>query len=318
MRFTLRMSSPTEALIRYRPWRGEPLNPIYGSLAMARLALIMLLRRKLFWALYAIAGLVFFFFFYGQYIIVWIQMQTASQSVQIMGGRMSMGEIVKFLDQLQLNGSGFTFSSYIWFQGYVGMIILALAGSILVGNDFHHGSLPFYLSKPISRWHYILGKCLGIGLFINLLTTLPAIVLFLQAGLLYDWQAYYLDHWRDFFGILAYGSILTITLSLVLVATSVWLRRTVPLIMVWAGIFVLCRLMGGLLVNNLQLDPSFKLIDLWNNLYLLGLWSFGLSPDTSKGNAQPHIWQAALTVGIICTASTIYLRRRIQAVEIVS
>ena len=49
------------------------------------------------------------------------------------------------------------------------MIVLALAGSVLVGNDFHHGSLPFYLSKPIGRRHYVLGKCLGVGAFVNLI-----------------------------------------------------------------------------------------------------------------------------------------------------
>ena len=54
--------------------------------------------------------------------------------------------------------------------------MLALAGSVLVGNDFLHGSLPFYLSKPIGRWHYVLGKCLAIGVFVNLMTTLPAIL----------------------------------------------------------------------------------------------------------------------------------------------
>ena len=30
------------------------------------------------------------------------------------------------------------------------MIVLALAGSVLIGNDFRFGSLPFYLSKPLS------------------------------------------------------------------------------------------------------------------------------------------------------------------------
>ena len=43
------------------------------------------------------------------------------------------------------------------------MIVLALAGSVLVGNDFRFGSLPFYLSKPLGRWHYVLGKCLAVG-----------------------------------------------------------------------------------------------------------------------------------------------------------
>ena len=30
------MPSPTDTLLRYRPWRGEFLPPVYGSLAMGR------------------------------------------------------------------------------------------------------------------------------------------------------------------------------------------------------------------------------------------------------------------------------------------
>ena len=33
----------------------------------------------------------------------------------------------------------------------------------LVGNDFTHRSLVFYLAKPIRRWHYLLGKCLAVA-----------------------------------------------------------------------------------------------------------------------------------------------------------
>ena len=68
------------------------------------------------------------------------------------------------------------------------MIVLALAGAVLVGNDFHHGSLSFYLSKPLGRRHYALGKGLAAAGFINLITTLPAFILYVQAGLLYDWD----------------------------------------------------------------------------------------------------------------------------------
>ena len=75
------------------------------------------------------------------------------------------------------------------------MILLALAGSILVGNDFHFGSLPFYLSKPLSRWHYVAGKCLAVAVFVNLMTTVPALVLFVQYGLLDSWDYFLRDGW---------------------------------------------------------------------------------------------------------------------------
>ena len=61
------------------------------------------------------------------------------------------GDLIELLaDKLKLNGSAETYHNYIHYQGYMVMIVLALAGSVLIGNDFRYGSLPFYLSKPLA------------------------------------------------------------------------------------------------------------------------------------------------------------------------
>lgn len=311
------MPTPTDALLRYRPWNGALRSPVFGALALARVSLTLLARRKLFWALYALAGLIFFFFFYGQYLVVWIKLQTEGQSVPLLGVQVRVGEFLKFLDRLNLNGSAHTFGNFIWFQGYIAMIVLALAGAVLVGNDFHHRSLPFYLSKPIGRFHYVLGKCLGAGLFVNLLTTVPALALYVQAGLLYDWRTYYFGHVRELVGLLGYGLVLTVTLSLLLVATAVAVRRTVPLVMVWAGVFVLCRMLGSFFVDGQQFHTAWRLIDLWNNLYLVGLECLG-AQDISRPGTQPAAWQAGLVVAAVCVGCAGYLWRRVQGVEVVA
>ena len=88
--------------------------------------------------------------------------------------------------------------------------------------------------------------------------------------------------------------------------------------MVWAGLFVLCRMMAGLLVEGLRMDPRWRLIDLWNDLYLVGLWCLGADRDTIRPSAQPEFWEAAAAGGAVCVVCLVYLRRRIQAVEVVS
>ena len=312
------MPSHTDALLRYRPWRGEMHDPAWAAVAMARMSLRLMFRRRLYWGLFGLSMLVFFFFFYGQYLVVWITTQVADGSVPLGGVRVPLKDFTKFLDRLALNGTTHTFGNFIWFEGYVVVIVLALAGSVLVGNDFHHGSLPFYLSKPIGRWHYVLGKCLAIGVFINLATTAPAVVLWVEAGLLYDWQTYYADNLDLLAGILAYGLVLTVTLGLLVVATAVWVRKTAPLVMVWMGVFVLSRLLAGWLVDGLKYEEEWRLIDLWNNLYLVGLWFLGADPATVRPQPQPAVWQAACVVGGVCGGCLAYLRRRVRAVEIVS
>lgn len=312
------MTDVADSLLRYRPWRGQPQAPVWGSWAMARLALHQMARRKLFWALYALALMIFFFFFYGQYLVVWIQQQTAQQTIPFGNVPVKVADLVKFLDRLNLNGSAQTFGNFIWFQGYIVMIVLALAGAVLVGNDFQYGSLPYYLSKPIARRHYLLGKILGVGLFVNILTTIPALLLFLQAGLLYDWEVYYTSHVRELIGILGYGLILTITLSLLLVASAILVRRTVPLIMLWSGVFVLCRTLANLLVDGARLDARWRLIDLWNDLYLSGLWCLGVDRESLRPPEQPEYWEAFAVVVGVCLACLIFLRRRVRAVEIIA
>lgn len=312
------MAAQTDNLLRYRPWRGTPHGPLFASLAMARVSLRLLIRRRLLWGLFGLGLLVFFFFFYAQYLVVWITNQLSTETVRFAGIPVSVNNLTKFLDRLALNGTTHTFGNFIWFQGYVLIIVLALAGSVLVGNDFFHGSLPFYLSKPIGRRHYVLGKCLAIGGLVTLFVTLPAVLLWLEAGLLYDWQTYYLDNFDLLLGILGYGLVLTATLSLLVVATAIWVRRTVPLVMVWMGLFVYPQILSSLLVDGLNLPAQWRLLDLWNNLYLCGLWCLQADPASIRPQPQPDDWEAALTVGGVMAVCLLYLRKRVRAVEIVS
>ena len=69
------MATKSESMLRYRPWRGTLHGPTHASVAMARAAVMLLLRRKIYWGLFALSMLVFFFFFYGQYLVVWFTTQ---------------------------------------------------------------------------------------------------------------------------------------------------------------------------------------------------------------------------------------------------
>jgi hypothetical protein len=292
----------------------------------------MIFRRKMFWVLYALALLIFLMFFFGQYLLVWAQTQMGEQTVPVLGFRAAPAQLIHVLrDVLNLNGSGETYRNFFWYQGYMVMIVLAFAGSLLVGNDFQFGSLPFYLSKPLAPRHYLLGKCLATAVFVNLLTTLPALMLFAQYGFLESWgyfvgkgcvlgpegASFRVPINPLFFGILGYGLVLTVCLSLLLVATATWLRRTVPMIMVWTTLFFFTRLLAATLVDGLKYDPRWRLIDLWNDLYLLGNYCLGLAHDTINPEPQPAFHEAALVLGAVCLLCLTHLTLRIRAVEIV-
>jgi ABC-2 type transport system permease protein len=302
-------------LLHYRAWRGELRDPVWSAWPIARVALTMIFRRKLFWSLYGLALLMFFLFFFGQYLLSWAESQMGESTVSVAGARgISPYNLVHLFRQvLKLDGrKGEMYSSFIGYQGYMVMIVLALAGSLLVGNDIHHGSLPFYLSKPIFRVHYVLGKCLAVAVFVNLMTTLPAIVLWVQFGLLDSWS-FFVDKSDLLLGIIGYGLVMTVCLSLILVATATWVRRTVPMIMTWCTLFFFCRVLADALVNVLNVDPRWRLFDLWNCMSRVGCWML----DADPGRSQPEVgWAFAVLVSVSCLC-LIYLILRIRGVEIV-
>ena len=308
----------TPELLHYRPWHGEFRPPSASVWPIARVALMSIFRKWMFWIIYVLGLLIFLLFFFGQYLLSWAQTQTGEADVAVGGwGRMNPRHLIQlFRGFLKLDGSAESYRTFFGYQGYIVMIVLALAGSILIGNDLRFGSLPYYLSKPLSRWHYLLGKGLAVAVFINLMTTLPAVILFVQWSVLESWDYLY-ERIDLLLGILGYGLVLTVTLTLLLLATATWLRRTVPLIMTWTTLFFFCRLLSSALVDGLRFSSRWRLIDLWNNMSLIGSTCLGLDPRVIRPSHQPPWYEAALVLGGVSLLCLTYLIRRIRAVEIV-
>jgi ABC-2 type transport system permease protein len=297
-------------LLHYRPWRGELRSTTATIWPIARVALGMMIRRKLFWVLYVLGLLFFLLFFFGQYLLAYAESLGPGPN-----GAGGLGGLIKILrNLLDLDGSGKSYRTFFDLQGYTVMVILALAGATVIGNDLRFGSLPFYLSKPVSRWHYLVGKMLAVAVFVNLLTTLPALILWVQYGLLAGWD-YFFDKWELAVGIVAYGAILSVSLSLILLATAVWLRKTVPLIMVWSTLFVFLRIVPDVLVGGLDFDRHWRLFNLWNDNYLVGSACLGV--EAPNPLQHPDWFSAALVLGGVSLTCLTYLILRIRAVEVV-
>jgi hypothetical protein len=336
------MTSPLQdiRLLHYRPWRGTFRSPAWGVWPITRVALGTLLRRKLFWWLYGFSLLVFLMFFFGSYLLAWAETQIPEQPVQVQVGQQKQQiETDRMLKSLRdsmrvLSGNHDTFAYFFRYQGLMVMVVLSLAGSVLVGNDITHGSLSFYLAKPLSRWHYIAAKCLAVGVIVNLLTTLPALVLFAQHGM--DDMDYLIDpdffwknsgtgpaSWQLLLGILGYGLVMTVTLSILLVAAATWVRRTMPMVMVWTTLFLFLHLFSVMLVDGFHFDPRWRLVDLWDAIGLVGCaclgmgQEFGVPQPPIYPQPQPALVEAALVLGGVCLLCLMYLNRRTRAVEIV-
>ena len=306
-------------LLHYRPWRGEFREPLYSVWPVARVGLRMMFRYWPFWVIYGLGLMIFFLFFFGQYFLAWADTQVGEATVQLGPlGRADPHDIFRFLrQQLKMTGNGETYRNFFWYQSYIILIILALAGSLVIGNDIRHGSVAFYLSKPISRWHYLLGKGLSAAVFINMVTTLPALILFVEYGFLDGWN-YVSESGHLCLGILGYGLVLTVTFGLLIVAVASWMRTTVPIIMTWAAVFLFPKVVASMLVDGLQFPAQLRLMDLWNDAYLVGNWLLDVPPDRITPWPQPAAYEAGLVLLAVCAMCVLVLVRRIRAVEIVN
>jgi ABC-type transport system involved in multi-copper enzyme maturation permease subunit len=318
-------------LLHYRAWQGEFHRPLWSVWPIARVALSVLLRRKLFWVLYAFAMLMFLMFFFGFYLFAWAESRPELAKVQIGKVNPSQQNVQKFFRQAVgvLNGSQDTFQNFFAYQGAMVVVTLALVGSALVGSDFTARGLPFYLAKPISRWHYIAGKCLAVAVVVTMMTTLPALGLYAQHAS-DDWEYlvntdYFIDAGLGssragpllLIGVIGYGSVFAVVLSVLLVATASWMRRTIPLIMVWISLFFFLRMVTRLLVDGLKYDGRWRLLDLWNDMCLVGQWCLSVDHETIRPQGQPEYWEAALVLCGVCALCLIYLSRRTRGVEVV-
>ncbi|GBD37381.1 hypothetical protein HRbin36_02512 [bacterium HR36] len=300
---------------------------VWAVLAIAEVAVRLVFRRRIFWALYALAAMHFLSYFFGVYLTFQLKEAVLQQQKQVRllpFARVMNPErmLVIFVDRLGLGGQPNMYRNYLWLQGWVVVVILALAGALLIGQDYQSGGLVFYLSKAICPMDYLLGKFLAVGLVMLATTTLPALVLYVQYGLLEGWHYFEAHAWVPL-GILGYSLALIVVLGWLVLATAVWLRKTVPMVLVWLGVLLFARALSRLLVDVVGLSPRWRLLDLWNDLYLVGSRCLAV-PATLLGRMrgqpapQPDWKEAAFVLALVCALCWGYLHRRLRAVEIVT
>ena len=58
------------------------------------------------------------------------------------------------------------------------MILVLLVGPDLISQDLRFNAIPLYLSRPVRRFEYFLGKLGVIGVFLGAVTIGPALLAF--------------------------------------------------------------------------------------------------------------------------------------------
>jgi ABC-2 type transport system permease protein len=193
-------------------------------------------------------------------------------------------------------------------------ILLSISGaSGAIANDLRTGAMLVYLSRPLTKRDYLLGK-LGFPLLLNLgVLLIPGLLLY-GVGLALAPQQYL--HWRLAWigpAIVAYSLVAGLVVSLTTLAASA-LSRSARV----AGLSLVAVLIGlEMLRTILQYGFDRKeavLVSLWADLKALGVALFAVrDPQLEIAWFWPLLVLALISAGCL-----LVLRARVRAVEIVS
>jgi len=193
------------------------------------------------------------------------------------------------------------------------VLLSIFGGAGLVANDLRTGAILVYLSRPLTRRDYVLGK-LGVLLALNLsVTLLPGTLLYLIAlGLAPDQFARWSLLWIGP-AIVAHSLLISLVVGLVALAISALSRSARVAGLAFVGLWVGVEIVRGVLTKIAD-RPEAEVLSFQQDLREVGNALFGITERTAS---LPVVWPA-LTLGVAIVACLFVLRSRVRAVEIVT
>jgi ABC-2 type transport system permease protein len=203
------------------------------------------------------------------------------------------------------------FAAFMGTQCFVfGGLLTLLVGPGLVSPDLANGALPLYLSRPIDRTGYAIGKIATLAALLSLITWVPGLFLFFLQSWLEGW-AWFAANLRVAVAIVAGAGIWIATISLLAVAASAVARRKVVAQTFLLGVIIFGSI-AGQAINQMfdtRIGFVFALPELMHTVWE-GLFQVPLNAQLSPAAA----WVALIG---ICLVSIGVLARRLRGFEVV-
>jgi len=193
------------------------------------------------------------------------------------------------------------------------ILIAIFGGSGLVANDLRTGAILVYLSRPLTRRDYVLGK-LGVVLGLNLAVTLaPGLLLYaiamgLAPELFLKWSLAWIPP-----AIVAHSLLISLTVSLLTLAISALSRSARVAGLALAGVVVGLEIVRGVL-GAITDRPEAHVLSIQNDLRVVGNLIFGIA---ERGVAVPAAYPP-IALALLAAGCLLVLRSRVRAVEIVT
>jgi ABC-2 type transport system permease protein len=226
---------------------------------------------------------------------------------------------------LGIKGSGnslflvdnFFFLRYLIFQGTLSFLLTSWVGPGLVSVDLSNDALPLYLSRPLSRPEYVLGKFCVILLLISAITWVPGtLLLALQVALAPGtwFQKYY---WL--FGSMFLGSLLWITVvALLSLALSAWVKWRIVATAGMLGVFFVLAGFGEV-VNQILRTNRGLFLNLGFVMNMVWYKLFRIAPTSGARDSvfDLPVWAGWMSLATLATLCLWMISRKLRAREVV-
>jgi hypothetical protein len=195
----------------------------------------------------------------------------------------------------------------IWF-----LLLGIYPGTGLISNDLRWNAIQLYLSKPLTKVDYVLGKFAILGTFLMGTTFVPGLLLFfLQIGFSSDLK-WLTTYWWIPFALAGWSLVATICWSLIVLALSSMSRNSR-----YVGIMLVALAFASSGFANFTRGifnhEGMIIVSGLDDLKIITYLFFG-------GNSEygDQTFGALMMLAILAAASALILRMRVKAVEVVA
>lgn len=272
----------------YRRYGGRREPPGRRWWVIARAGLLERLRERRFLALLLFA--------WAPFVVRAVQIYVASTFTQASFLAPSAGTFREFFDQQSL---------FVFF-------VTIYAGAGLIANDTRANALQLYLSRPLTRLEYIVGKLVTLLVFLAGVTWAPAMLLLLLQMMFAGNTVFVREHLFLFPAITIYSAIQILVSALAVLALSSLSRSRRFVSIMFAGILFFTAAMYQVL-RSITGSTAWAWISPGDTLGVIADALFRIPGRT----AIPVAAAVCAVVGL-AAASIWILERRVRAVEVVT
>jgi len=204
-----------------------------------------------------------------------------------------------------------TFRQFLGFQDFFVFLVTIYVGAGLIANDRRANALQIYLSKPLSRAEYVLGKMAILMTFLLMVTWLPAIALLLVQVAFAGSFTFLKSHLYLFPAITLFSFVEATMVSAAMLALSSLSNNSRFVGIMYAGLIFFSDALFGVL-RIVTGESRLSWVSFSNNLAQIGDLMFSVPLRYSTP------WPVSLLMVIaLVVTSGLVLERRVRGVEVI-